>query len=120
MASNLEAGNPTLEYLYDCRFLITFDLTRLPSEIVRILRQPEEGEGLWLTPYAKWIWPRLVWRRPGQKDVELHAKITMKTPSPPFDDQLNLLSKPEVKWRAIQMTEAPWVKAEFVRALSSH
>ncbi|KAL0067103.1 hypothetical protein AAF712_005890 [Marasmius tenuissimus] len=111
MASNLEAGNTTLEYLYDCRFLITFDLTKLPPNIIRILRQPVEGEGLWLTPYAKWIWPRLVWRRPGQRDAELHAKITMKTPNSPFDDQLNLLSKPEVKWRDIQMAQAPWPPA---------
>ncbi|KAL0577097.1 hypothetical protein V5O48_004889 [Marasmius crinis-equi] len=123
LAAHLDTGEKKLEYLYDCRFLVTFDLTTMPEEILRVLREPEEGEHLWLMPHSKWIWPRLVWKRPGHEDVVLHSKVALKNPTPSsdnFDDQLNLLSKPEIGWRKTPMEEAPWVKAEFVRALSSH
>ncbi|KAG7092935.1 hypothetical protein E1B28_009240 [Marasmius oreades] len=121
LASHLQLGT-VFEYLYDCRFLLTFDLAKIPGDILRIIRDPDHGEGLWLKPCTKWFWPRLVWKRVGHEDVVLHSKVTLQSPPPAtvgFDSQLNLSSKPEVFWHDNPQPEVPWVKAEFIRTLSS-
>ncbi|KAF9261433.1 adenine nucleotide alpha hydrolases-like protein [Marasmius fiardii PR-910] len=122
LASHLKLGTgAVLEYLYDCRFLLKFDVTRIPREILRVIHEPESEEGLWLVPWGRWYWPRLVWRRPGLRDVALHSTVTLQTPSTvtnSFDGQLDLSSKPEIVWHNNPQPEAPWVKAEFIRALS--
>jgi len=61
--------------LYDCRFLITFDLDKVPQELLEVLRSPDGNAQLLLEPDAKFFLPTLTLRIPGRPDRTI-AKLS--------------------------------------------
>jgi tRNA(Ile)-lysidine synthase len=60
---NERTARRTLEILYDCRFLLRFDVTKMPPEIDMSLR--ESRSQILVEPYTRWYLPHVVWQRPG-------------------------------------------------------
>jgi hypothetical protein len=56
-----------LEILYDCRFIIRFDVAKMPFEIGLSLSVGRSQ--ILVQPRTRWYWPQVVWRRPGCTDL---------------------------------------------------
>jgi tRNA(Ile)-lysidine synthase len=69
------ANGRVVEVLQDNRFLITFRLDAIPTGDP-VMASLEEGWGrVMLVLQGRWLWPQVVWRREGEKDVVL-ARIS--------------------------------------------
>jgi len=65
-----QAGKATkiLDILYDCRFLLRFDVTKMPPEIGISLALGRSQ--VLVRPHTRWYWPEIVWKRStGRTDV---------------------------------------------------
>lgn len=69
VAQNHEATK-TLEILYDCRFLLRFDVTSMPPEIGVSLAVGRSQ--ILVRPRTRWYQPEVVWQVPGRTVVLAH------------------------------------------------
>jgi hypothetical protein len=76
IAANKEKGTGTesLEVLYDCRFLLRFNLTRIPENIATAIMVPQTDERILIQPTTRWYWPKVVWQR-SVNAVVLHSVV---------------------------------------------
>lgn len=58
-----KASDGPLDILWDCRFLLRFDLAKIPQYIAVSLALGHSQ--LRVEPNTRWYWPRIVWMRPG-------------------------------------------------------
>ncbi|CAL1705603.1 unnamed protein product [Somion occarium] len=66
----LVAGD-TARVLYDCRFLISFFVDRMPDSIKASLADPAQNASIVIEPHTKFYLPKVVLRREGYKDEVL-------------------------------------------------
>lgn len=60
---NKQTARRTLEILYDCRFLLRFDVTKMPPEIDMSLAV--DRSQILVESRTRWYLPHVVWQRPG-------------------------------------------------------
>jgi tRNA(Ile)-lysidine synthase len=60
---NERTARRTLEILYDCRFLLRFDVTKMPLEIDMSLAVGQSQ--ILVKSHTRWFLPRVVWQSPG-------------------------------------------------------
>jgi len=66
-AAPKEQAATTLDILYDCRFLLRFDITKMPPEIAMSLAVGNSD--ILVEARTRWYWPQVVWRKPGRTDL---------------------------------------------------
>lgn len=100
ITSQLAAARQTWSWLFDNRFLLTFDPTLdEPTSGPSLSKVLKEGD-IAVRPTTSLFLPRVVLLREGKKDLVLaEYRAPLSSPNPP--------------WRGV-----PWVKASFVRTLS--
>jgi len=113
LTEKLDRMEATAEFLYDSRFLVTFDLKQIPSNVVSNLKDPQGGVEIWVRPRARWFWPVVVLRKDGQ-DTDIHFKVTL--------EETDLMSglKKDMWWRKTENeVESSWVTTKFIRVLNA-
>ncbi|KAG2364512.1 PP-loop family-domain-containing protein [Suillus spraguei] len=96
----MSRGDDSLEVLFDCRFLVRFDLSQIPVELVEALRNYQEtGVNVRIKPHTRYYWPKVVLQKPSYPDT---------TYATPMDDgQIDTFG------------HAPWVIMEYIRLLDA-
>jgi len=94
----LTKSEPVLEVLYDCRFLIRFDLSRIPKHVQAV---PNNGQPISITilPHTQYFWPKVALRQGTGPDKVLAV----------------LNDKGEVD----MLGSSPWISMEWVRLLDA-
>lgn len=93
-----------LEILYDCRFILRFDLAKMPSDI-RVSLAVGRSKIL-VEPRTRWYWPHVLWSRPGRPD----------------DNIAMVQDAQEKHWVSPQLAEgekSDWISIEFIRTLDA-
>lgn len=62
-----------IEVLWDCRFLLRFNISRMPSEIGMSIAVGRSK--VIVEPRTRWYWPQVMWSRPGRDDLNLAAVV---------------------------------------------
>lgn len=124
MTTDNEKGASTevLEVLYDCRFLLRFNLTRMPGKIATAIMKPQQVEQILVQPNSRWYWPKVVWRRGREIDVVLHSDIvdTNKSQQQMWTGQTNEEHDHRQYWkRPDNVVSAGWIEIEWIRSLSA-
>ncbi len=135
------SGPHVLEVLWDCRFLVRFDLAKMPKEIVDMIlaRGQFGGRKLVIRWWTKYYLPKIVltalsdraaWSESEDKEVVLHSNIDSHIPS------LLLSLKPDLKGKSVSLTRAnrfkegstagntrlitsDWINTQWIRVLDA-
>ncbi|KAJ3841102.1 PP-loop family-domain-containing protein, partial [Lentinula raphanica] len=120
IVEKLDAGEiAPLEILYDNRFLVTLDLTTISSDIVKRIR--DGTSQIWLLPWTRWFWPKIVLKSQGEDDVVLHSAARSPEHLLLFNhlDLSEIKNWQEIYWRPYEHEiVSPWIKVEFSRPLT--
>ncbi|KIK58145.1 hypothetical protein GYMLUDRAFT_202578 [Collybiopsis luxurians FD-317 M1] len=119
--SRIEAGfTSPLEILYDNRFLITINLSEIPSDIQKSIKNGESE--IWLVPQTRWFWPKVVLKTSGKPDdVTLHTAAQSPRKLVDFP---NIGANEFDRWQKIYWRPydkeivAPWIDVSFERPLT--
>ncbi|RDB21082.1 tRNA(Ile)-lysidine synthase [Hypsizygus marmoreus] len=112
-------GHSIVQILYDCRFLVHFDLEKIPEDLATQLLLPrtEGADKIMLYSRTRWYWPMVVREEStGTKDV-LHSKID--------ENPTNLLLQGEETdcssyWRPHDAgISSQWITIEWIRSLDA-
>lgn len=96
----MSRGDDSLEVLFDCRFLVRFDLSQIPEKLVGALRKYQEtGVNVRIKPHAKYYWPKVVLRKPSYPDTTYATLMD--------NGQIDTFG------------HAPWVTMEYIRLLDA-
>jgi tRNA(Ile)-lysidine synthase len=91
-----------LEILYDCRFIIRFDVARMPAQIGLSL---SVGRSQIVVEHrTRWYWPQVTWHRPGHSDhlAVIVDESEVSTGAPPVNSDLS-----------------NWISIEWIRTLDA-
>ncbi|KAF5349460.1 hypothetical protein D9757_012430 [Collybiopsis confluens] len=121
IVSRLEAGFSSMfEILYDNRFLITVNLSEIPSRIKEGIKNG--GSEIWLVPQTRWFWPKIVMKAPGIPDeLILHtaAQSPRKLVNFPNIDANEFDKWQKIYWRPYEKeVVASWIDVNFERPLT--
>ena len=96
----MRCGNDCLEVMFDSRFLVRFDLSQIPEELVGALRNYKEtGANLRIKPRTKFYWPKVLLRRPLATDTVYGTLME--------DGQTDTFGR------------RPWISMEYIRLLDA-
>jgi tRNA(Ile)-lysidine synthase len=73
-------ASSTFEILYDCRFIVTFNMEKMPEKLANRIMIPETKEKYMIYPNSRWYWPQVVREWFSLKTI-LHSKIEETTTS---------------------------------------
>lgn len=100
LVTAMSSGNDSLEVLFDCRFLVRFDLSQIPEELVGALQNYKETEvNIRIRPRTKFYWPKVLLRQPRCPDT-LYAVLKEDGQTDTFGRQ-------------------PWISMEYIRLLDA-
>ncbi|KAF9469291.1 PP-loop family-domain-containing protein [Collybia nuda] len=116
-----KAGAPsTIEILYDCRFIITFDLNKMPKGLAQGIETPNTKEKILILSNTRWYWPQVVREWFSLKTV-LHSEIDHK----PVNTFLSAVQKNiefdhTVAWKLRENPiSAEWINIKWIRPLDA-
>ncbi|KAG5654109.1 hypothetical protein H0H81_007161 [Sphagnurus paluster] len=115
----IELGGPFVQkVLYDNRYQVEFDLTKIPKKLVLCLEQAPQGVCLMLLPRAVWNSPVVALARRGAPESTevLHDMITEKAPNPFIGEATK---KWEYRRKFPEPVESEWVRMEWIRPLTA-
>jgi hypothetical protein len=120
VALNNEKGvrEEVLEVLYDCRFLLRFNLTRMPGVIATAITKPEDR--ILVQPNSRWYWPKVVWQRGRDIDV-LHSAIVDKSERPFWSGPRQTKEDYDAReyWKRPDVVSSDWIEIEWIRSLNA-
>jgi len=100
LVTAMSRGHHTLEVLFDCRFLVRFDLSQIPEELVSTLQTYEKtGASVRIKPRTKFYWPKVLLRQPCCPDI-MYAALMEDGQTDTFRRQ-------------------PWISMEYIRLLDA-
>jgi len=106
------SSSPTVDLLYDCRFLVRFDVTKMPSWVISEL-QNQARISIW--PQTRWFWPKVVL---GDESLVLHSDVAEHGEFFAFL-QISGSDGGNKYWkRAERVVASDWIHVEWVRPLS--
>ena len=106
---------PSVQYLYDCRFLISLDAEKIPAQLADELLSPQNQESIMIYPHTRWYWPKVVRERDGMVDV-LHSKIDSSPGSRRDDYQ----QKSYDYWKPrVEAVASDWITIRWIRSLEA-
>lgn len=102
---NAQTIKDGLEVLYDCRFLIRFNIAKMPSEIGMSLSVGRSK--VVIEARTRWFYPQILWRRPGRDDEHLGA-VMDESNRQVMEHRLNMDKK-----------RTEWISIEFIRTMDA-
>lgn len=133
------SGPQTIEVLWDCRFLVRFDLGNMPRDVVDMLLQttPSPEPKVAIRWWTKYYYPKIVlvpqngkvaWSTEQDKEVVLHSNIDSHKPS------LLLSLRPTVRQKSVseatmmeymtgkikgntRLVTSDWISTSWIRVL---
>ena len=116
------ASSPSaIEILYDCRFLVRIDVTRIPLWIYNDLRNSEDQIRISIVPNTRWYWPEVILEK-GDETQVLHSDIGQYVQLYPFS-RLPSMYDPKLYKRYWRRQDKPvvsdWIRVDWVRPLSA-
>ncbi|KAG5350437.1 tRNA(Ile)-lysidine synthase [Termitomyces sp. J132] len=108
-------GPSTTSILYDCRFLLTFDLDKIPQDLIScLLNNPANNNRLVLLPRTRWFLPSVVIEQDGVAKM-LHEKLSEEPKSSVFP-----IPKRQYRKRdGAEEIDSGWVMTQWVRPLTA-
>jgi hypothetical protein len=97
-----------LEVIYDCRFLLRFNLDMIPVDIATSITRPGCDGKILVQPQSEWYWPKVVWRRPGIIDEDLCS----------FDAPIEDKGRQD-STRTVKRVTPAWIDMEWIRSLDA-
>jgi hypothetical protein len=94
-----------LEILYDCRFLLRFDVAKIPPELSMSLSVGRSQ--ILVKPHTRWYWPQVVWYGPGRYDILLRLE------GDETGSLVGPLQQPE------NAKSSDWISIEWIRTLDA-
>jgi len=94
-----------LEILYDCRFLLRFDMAKMP---LLIKFGMDDGSRMWVRPRTKWYWPEIVWDGPGRR-------VVLPYVSDDYRDSFRLSTV--LQEQALPRVLSDWIHMDWIRPL---
>lgn len=118
LAEGIAKGDEILEILWDCRFVVRFNFSRIPRDIVAAITSPSEDEKIVIHPQTRWYWPRVV-RERGEVSQLLHSEVEDTTSKSLLDghqeeEDHTIYWKPREKGLS-----ADWIDVRWIRSLGS-
>lgn len=75
VTNSIKEQNDTVEILYDNRFLVQFDLSKIPDELAGILSSNQDDRVL-IVPKNRWFSPKVVWQKNREQGtVDLASQV---------------------------------------------
>lgn len=100
LAIAISRGDYSLEVLFDCRFLVRFDLSQISETLVEALQKYQEtGVKVRIKPHTKYYWPKVVLQKPSYPDTTYATLMD--------NGQIDTFGYP------------PWVTMEYIRLLDA-
>lgn len=100
LAIAISRGDDSLEVLFDCRFLVRFDLSQIPETLVGALQKYQEtGVNVRIKPHTKYYWPKVVLQKPSYPDTTYATLMD--------NGQIDTFGY------------SPWVTTEYIRLLDA-
>jgi hypothetical protein len=110
---------PVVQVLYDCRFLVCFDIRNIPGPLARQLMRNETN--ISINSHTRWYWPMVVEEQDEQTNV-LHSEIGQDDLKPPLEleaisdgDNINMYWRPKDP-----PVSSGWISIQWIRALSAY
>jgi len=125
LASSQRSGEWTGEVLtlYDCRFLVRFDIAMMPKEIVDSIVGPGQNGKIVVVPGSRWFLPTVWWQRPGRPDEHLYSEMVEESR---YETLRRLDKKVEdLSWTEgrpgseIESLGPRWIRVECARTLKA-
>lgn len=109
-------GPPVVNILYDSRFLVTFDLEKIPDLSAARILYPQSDERIWIYPSTRWYWPKIVWKSEKECAI-IHSKIDEKRGAVLLGRQPG--TEGDINHWQNEPVSANWIKIEWIRSLDA-
>ena len=105
------------QVLYDCRFLLHFNIEKIPGDLAgRLLRNETR---IMIYPSTRWYWPKVVEEQDGTTEV-LHSKIGDDHLRPLFPNKMRDSNDHVRYWVPKEVdVSSQWIKIEWIRSLGA-
>ena len=113
-----DEASPVVHVLWDCRFLVRFDIGKIPADLARRLTH-NQGK-IMIYPSTRWYWPKVV--EEGETTTVLHSKIggndlkslfQVTTKDSGTDD-------PDIYWLPNEAeVSSEWIDTKWIRSLAA-
>jgi hypothetical protein len=119
LRSQLEAKHEKrgqlLDVFWDCRFLLHFDIDKMPDDVIRGIL--DDGEEIWLHPHTRWYWPKVMHYKPKlESETLLHSTLSVPREIPVELDRDAMTSW---SFQFIEEMTSSWIKIEWIRSISA-
>ncbi|KAL0946570.1 hypothetical protein HGRIS_012773 [Hohenbuehelia grisea] len=118
--SALRSERETLEVLYDCRFLVTLDLQKMPDDLRESLLDNPHAT-VRIEPNLRWCWPKIIWDDGRAAVTTLSSEvIDEENALRPWDAHNEDISEWQKSWNRIDDTvQADWICMQWIRPLDA-
>ncbi|KAF5381012.1 hypothetical protein D9615_004139 [Tricholomella constricta] len=111
-------GAPVASVLYDCRFLVQFNLEKMPREIASRLLDPDSQEKMMVYSKTRWYWPSVALEGNGNLEV-FHDKISEKATNPFLGDADARAETRLYPHGQSESLDSGWISIEWIRPLTA-
>lgn len=112
--------SPFVDILWDCRFLVRFDVSKLPADIIGTITGTPSGDRIVIHPQTRWYWPKVMTERMGTWTT-LHSVISNEDNNS-SSKLLPIKVEQECRdyWQPRdQPVAAEWISIEWIRSLDA-
>ncbi|KAM6500318.1 PP-loop family domain containing protein [Amanita muscaria] len=111
---------PFVDILWDCRFLVRFDLSKMPLNIRTELANSRSNQSSTLiVSNTRWYWPEIVLQQEKEQTV-LHSDIKENKRIPPFLGPEDDVYPRRAYWRRYDApVVSDWIHVEWIRPLTA-
>jgi hypothetical protein len=114
-----DGASPIVQVLWDCRFLVRFNVGKIPTDLAGRLAH-SEGE-ITICPSTRWYWPKVV-EEQGEMTTVLHSKIGGNDPRSLFQvtTKDSDTSDSATYWLPKEReVSSEWINTEWIRSLAA-
>ena len=104
--------------LYDCRFLLRFNLRLIPETIIASLTNPLVEGKIMVKPHTRWYWPMVIWQKAGKEET-LASEILRKNSSKPGAHEWRDLGKSRLEKQDRNGGRPYGIQIEWIRSLKA-
>jgi len=114
-----ESTQDIVDVLWDCRFLIRFNLSKMPPHLREDLANPASQNRMFILPNTRWYWPKAVFQQ-GEKETMLHSDVADSQHPLLFMKAENDVQQSRAYWRRYDKpVVSDWIHMEWIRPLTA-
>ncbi|KAF8637396.1 hypothetical protein AX17_002891 [Amanita inopinata Kibby_2008] len=119
-SQSVDSADSTLEVMYDCRFVVRFDLAKMPRNLATEIMEPLKQTEVNIIPHTRWYWPQVVHLKSDEQNV-LHSDIaTGNREIFPFVKADEEPDDHELYWkRRDKPVVSDWIHVKWIRPLTA-